>query len=56
MNYEIDFTDYESALREAQDAISNLKNEAECLQCELRSCIENLDNVIDSCETLELNM
>lgn len=54
MNFEIDFTDYESALREAQDAISNLKNEAECLKCEMESWIENLDNVIDSCETIEI--
>lgn len=49
----IDFSAYEEALATAQDAIQELRNEAEELKTEFETWVEHLDSVIDSCETIE---
>lgn len=54
--FEIDYDSYESALNDAQNAIQLLKEEAENVREQMQNYIYGLDNVIESCETLELDI
>lgn len=52
----IDYSDFQTALDNAQEAIEQLRYEAQALKDELEAQAEALSEIIDSCETIEADL
>lgn len=52
----IDYSDFQQALENAQEAIEQLRYEAQALKDELEAQAETLSDIIDSCETIQADL